>query len=269
MKFLLFGTGDYYERYKGWFRADDIVALLDNAVVKHGTKMDGHDVVAPEMGVALRYDYIVILSFYVEEMRKQLLELGVEQERILHFFDLHKIRRFLSPRKATQYFATSLSEKGKTVLLLLHDLTLGGPSLALMRGAEVLERAGYRVTIGSMLDGPLREIILQKGIPVVVDKNLQIDTMAEVEWVQEYDLIICNTISYFVFLSQRNSEIPIIWWLHDSDFFYGGVSREVLEKIEKENLKIVSVGSVPKKAMQKYRPDFEIGELIYGVSVGK
>lgn len=32
MKYLLFGTGDYYNRYKKWFESADVVALLDNAV---------------------------------------------------------------------------------------------------------------------------------------------------------------------------------------------------------------------------------------------
>lgn len=31
MKFLLFGTGDYYERYKKWFDKEDVLALLDNS----------------------------------------------------------------------------------------------------------------------------------------------------------------------------------------------------------------------------------------------
>lgn len=31
MKFLIFGTGDYYERYKKWFPPKDVLALLDNS----------------------------------------------------------------------------------------------------------------------------------------------------------------------------------------------------------------------------------------------
>lgn len=30
MKILLFGTGEYYQKYKKWFDKENIVALLDN-----------------------------------------------------------------------------------------------------------------------------------------------------------------------------------------------------------------------------------------------
>ena len=37
MKILLFGTGDYYNRYKKWFAQQDVIALLDNSEQKHHT----------------------------------------------------------------------------------------------------------------------------------------------------------------------------------------------------------------------------------------
>ena len=37
MKFLIFGTGDYYERYKKWFPSKDVLALLDNSPQKQHT----------------------------------------------------------------------------------------------------------------------------------------------------------------------------------------------------------------------------------------
>ena len=63
MKYLLFGTGDYYRRYQKWFDKEEVAALLDNAADKQGTRIDGKAVLAPEDGVRLDYDRIVILSF--------------------------------------------------------------------------------------------------------------------------------------------------------------------------------------------------------------
>ncbi len=63
MKYLLFGTGDYYERYKKWFKPEDILALLDNSSVKHNTYIDGIQVLFPQEGISYVYDAIVILSF--------------------------------------------------------------------------------------------------------------------------------------------------------------------------------------------------------------
>ena len=91
LKFLLFGTGDYYERYKKWFAKEDVLALLDNSLVKQNTYLDGNKILSPEEGVQLPYDAIVILSFYVKEMKEQLLRSGVVEEKIYHFYDLHRL----------------------------------------------------------------------------------------------------------------------------------------------------------------------------------
>ena len=93
MKILLFGTGDYYNRYKKWFVRQDVTALLDNSRQKQHTIIDGLEVLSPEEGIRLDYDAIVILSFYVKQMKQQLLSLGVEPEKIYHFYDLHQFLR--------------------------------------------------------------------------------------------------------------------------------------------------------------------------------
>ena len=90
MKYLLFGTGDYYERYKKWFEPENIVALLDNSPLKQGTFIDGIQVLPPEKGIEKPFDIIVILSFYVKEMKQQLLQLGVLEDKICHFYGLRQ-----------------------------------------------------------------------------------------------------------------------------------------------------------------------------------
>lgn len=271
MKYLLFGTGDYYERYTKWFDRDDIVALLDNSPKKQNTLIDGIKVLSPKEGIQLDFDVIVILSFYVKSMKAQLLELGVDEKCIYHFYDLHKLLVDRAVHRPIKYYGNAESmlqgKNGfcKRILLLSHDLTLGGPALALYHAAEILSEKGYEVIFSSMLDGPLRQQILDKNIPVIVDENLQIATMMDISWTSQFDLIVCNTISYYVFLSERNVKIPTIWWLHDSSFFYDGVDKEILKQIHTENLTVVSVGTVPRQAIQEFAPELSVGNLLYGV----
>ncbi len=270
-RYLLFGTGDYYQRYKKWFDKHDIAALVDNSEKKQGTYIDGIMVLSPENAVKCAFDYVIILSFYVIEMRKQLIDLGVDAKKIYHFFDLHDLIYQKSIKREIQYWGEAKEivntndDMTRKVLLLSHDLTLGGPALALMYIARTLSHYGYEIVFGSMLDGSLRELLLSEGISVIVDENLQLETMREASWTSKFDLIICNTISYYVYLSERELNIPIIWWLHDSDFFYGGVNKEKLRIIDRTKLEVVSVGPVPRNAIKKYIPDMEIKDLIYGV----
>lgn len=266
MKFLLFGTGDYYNRYRIWFDRKDIAALIDNAEEKQGQYIDGIRVIPPKDISRYEYDAVVILSFYVQTMKTQLIALGVEESRIYHFFDLHNL--IYHPgirRKITCYGLQDCSESVK-FLLLSNDLTLGGPALALYHAAQVLIKRGYQVVYGSMQDGPLRKILAGEGIPVIVDENLMIQTMDEAQWVRKYSLIICNTMNFHVFLSERDKRIPVAWWLHDALFFYDGVRQEVMDKLTQDNMAVWSVGPIPERAVKAFRPDFYVEDLIYGVT---
>lgn len=271
MKFLLFGTGDYYNRYKKWFEQREVVALLDNSEQKQYTIIDGLSVLPPEEGVKIEHDIIVILSFYVKQMKQQLISLGVELDKIYHFYDLHRLIALDEERRQEQYFLNArevvkcnLSAEPK-ILLLSHDMTLGGPAIALFHAAKVLKKKGYIVVYASMFDGPLKEELMRKGIPVIIDENLQIAVMQEIEWTSAFTLIICNTLNYHVFLSERDTDIPVMWWLHDARFFYDGVDPEVIRKIMPDNMRIVSVGAIPAEAAREFLPNMKCGNLLYGV----
>lgn len=270
MRYLLFGTGDCYERYKRWFQDHEIVALLDNSEEKQGKILDGHEVVSPSEGVQRDFDAVIILSFYMKEMKAQLINMGVEEERIFHFYDLHKlidVRK--NSRALIRYgdfsFDKKAKKRAKKILLLNQNLSIGGPAFTLFDTARILKKNGYHVVYGSMIDGPLRHLLLQENIPVIIDENLLIGTMRAAEWVMEYDLVFCNAINFYVFLSDRDTSIPMIWWLHDSAFFYEGVDKQVISKISGTNLDVYAVGNVPKAALKACAPELEIKTLLYGV----
>lgn len=260
--YILFGTGDYYQRFRHWFSNKNVLAILDNDIKKQGTMLDGHPVIPPEKVTKLSFDAVVILSFYVTEMKRQLVNLGVTEDKIYHFYDLHDL--FGTENSES----TDKTDNLKSILLLSHDLSIGGPALALYHAALVLKGDGYNIIFASMLDGALREKLEEQFIPVMIDRRLQINTMRELPWTEKYDLIFCNTIHYHTFLSDRDEGIPVIWWLHDSAFFYEGIREGKLADISGRNLKYVSVGPVPKKAMNQHCPGVVIEDLLYGVSDG-
>ncbi len=260
MRYIIFGTGEYYKRYKRWFRDLDVVALLDNDPQKQGSIIDGRKIITPSHISEYEYDAIVILSFYAKEMKTQLIGLGVPEDKIYHFFDLHEL--FMKEKNAKNDHMTN----DKSILLLSHDLLLGGPALALYHAALALKKDGYEVVFGSMLDGELKTMLEDSFIPVIVDRRLQINTMRELPWTGKFDLIICNTINYHVFLSDRDCSIPIIWWLHDARRYYDGIKEDRLKDINTSNMKILSVGPIPAKAFNEFLPDIHLDSLLYGVS---
>ena len=269
MNYLIFGTGEYYQRYKKWIRKEDILALLDNAPEKQGKEIDGIRVISPEEGSTLPFDSVIIMSFYIKAMKQQLLEAGVAEEKIFHFYDLRKLTDPAKQQKEILYDGLNEAQlkelAGKRIALLSTDLALGGTAIALFHLAKALQKNGYPVIFASMTDGPLRETLRQCGIPVIVDSNLQLATMKETAWLAGFRMVVCNAINYYLFLSERNTEIPAIWWLHDSEFFYDGVDKAILSKIAPDNLKILSVGPVAESALHKAAPDLPVGQLLYGI----
>lgn len=269
MRLLVFGTGEYYQRYKKWLANQDIVALLDNSSAKQNTMMDGKEILSPQKGICREFDAVIIMSFYVKAMKAQLKSLGVAEEQIYHFFDLRKLIDLEKNRQDIRCYGISRQEirdrANTSIALLSTDLAFGGTALALFHMAKALSGAGYLVLFVSMMDGPLRESIEMCGIPVVIDPNLQIATLKETEWLSDFRLILCNSINYYTFLLERDSEIPVIWWLHDSAFFYDGVDREALRKMPWKNLTVLSVGPVPEKTIHGIVPELSVGQLLYGV----
>ena len=90
--------------------------------------------------------------------------------------------------------------------------------------------------------------------------------MDDAGWPESYSLVICNTINFHVFLSKRNTDTPVVWWLHDSAFFYDGVNPDVLKAVSSEKMQVCAVGPVARSAMERFRPDLSIGDLLYGVT---
>ena len=64
MKCLIFGTGEYYNRYKKWLAKEEVVALLDNSFAKQNTFIDGIEVLSPADGVKFTFDAVVITVSY-------------------------------------------------------------------------------------------------------------------------------------------------------------------------------------------------------------
>lgn len=269
MKLLVFGTGEYYRRFKKWLANQDIAALIDNSPEKQNTVMDGKEVLSPQEGVCRAFDAVVIMSFYVKAMKAQLRSLGVAEDKIYHFFELRKLINPKENRQVIRYYGISgqaVRDRARgSIALLSTDLTFGGTALALFNMAKALSGAGYPVIFASMMDGPLRERVERCNIPVVIDPNLQLAEMSETEWLSGFRLIICNSINYYLFLLKRDLKIPVVWWLHDSAFFYDGVDQEALRKLPRENLTVLSVGPVPEAAIHRIVPDLSIGQLLYGV----
>ena len=266
MKVLLFGTGDFYRQYRHWFAEEDVVALLDNDAAKQGHILDGHRIVSPADGVRMAYDAVFLLSMYVRQMRAQLLSLGVPAEKIFGISDIGRfVQETVAKAEVQKFSSPCKAEKHRwRIAILSSDLRRNGASIAAMYAAEAL--AGeYDVTVLSATDGPLHEVLLAAGVDVWIAPILQVATMADVAWMQAFDLVFCNTFHWYRFLSRRDMRQPVIWWLHDPASFYEMTDHALLRQIDLEKLRILAVGPMARRAIHSFLPQAEVSDFLYGI----
>lgn len=273
MRIIIFGTGDYYKKYKKWFRTEDIVALIDNDLGKQGNQIDGHCVLSPSEAVLCDYDYIIILSVHEIVMKEQLIALGVNEKKIIGYSRLPQYPEIIKPKKAVEIFMSENNvsdilkniDTKKAILLMSHNLDFNGATLALYYAGRCLKHNGYEVIFASWNDGELKQLLYEDNIPVIIDSNLELCTSRESLWTERFDRIICNTLNYYYFLSDRKSDGKYVWWLHDHEMFYETIDQESLQKINKINLKVYAAGPIAEEAIKKYIPRLEVGQLMFGL----
>lgn len=221
---LVFGVGKCFETYKYWLDQLGIVALLDNDKKKQAQgKMYGHMILSPARGIELDFDYIYVLGKYAQDMRRELLELGVKNEFIHTINDLINDIMFIRGRIKPMVFQAAEIEndkRKKNILLISHSLGLSGAVVACQSLGIVLKNSGYNVTIACALDGAMRGQMLNDGISVICDVRLKSERLSDIEWVNDFQMVWINTVAMFHLLVEHNPDIPIIWWIHESEMIY-------------------------------------------------
>jgi len=85
---ILFGAGligrQVLPRYLHKF---NILAFVDNDPRKHNGTISNIDIIHPEQIQKYKYDYIVITSTSIEPIKAQLIELGLQKEKITQYID--------------------------------------------------------------------------------------------------------------------------------------------------------------------------------------
>lgn len=83
-RLLVFGCGEIAKKTHRYINKSKnrVHYYIDNNAQKVGGKYLGREVISPESVAAVEYDYILLTSIYWRDMRRQLLELGVEAKRI-------------------------------------------------------------------------------------------------------------------------------------------------------------------------------------------
>lgn len=282
MGVLIFGAGQDYERLHFWLEKLDVIAFLDNNPIKQGSKMYGHRVYAPSHVAELDFSFIFVLGKYEEEMRSELLSLGIDSDRILKESDIGRaLEEKLGTVEPELIFPAEwkgersnnfLKKNKKNILLFSHDLNLTGAPLALLYVAKVLRNLGYFVVVatGNVAENDLRGEYAKLGVPIVHDYRIKNVSFRELEWAVGFDLFWVNTVTLWrMFIDRRPSQTPVVWWLHEPNGMYSDLSGfldETLTAVDWNDVHVYGVSEVANHALKSNCSAVSVeGTLLFGM----
>ena len=271
MKVIIFGTGAYYQKRKEHFDVVEKVAFIDNNVEKQNTDFEGVPILSPEMAINLKYDYVCVMSsLYTVEMVKQLILLGYDSNKIIGYGAYTKLVKRIINEGSMQIYYKNLpgnvcGQKGK-ILLVTHELSLSGAPVVLFYAAEILKKNGYEPVILSPKDGKLREVIISKGITVVIEPLITGKNAYLYEWMSGFELVIICTFTFGEFVGElADFPKPVLWWLHEGEEVYSAWwSKAKPERIGR-NVSIYAGGGHALTTYQKYFGNDDCKMLLYGI----
>lgn len=159
-----------------------------------------------------------------------------------------------------------INETGnKRVLVLSHELSFTGAPLVLVQAVESLKKMNYDVLVVSPIDGPLRETYLKNNVPVIIEPELYTE-FEYIRMAHDFDFVIACTVCLWPVievLGQTN--IPVLWWVHDSRMGYINWLRYVLPKTIGDNIHLYCGGDYAQKVILEYRPEYSSKILLYGL----
>lgn len=131
---------------------------------------------------------------------------------------------------------------GLDVLFLSHQLSLTGAPMMLFYAACIVRDSGGFPVVVSPSDGPLRDMLINAGIAVIIDESIDQNHFLFENFARNFDLAIINTVSLIKTVVQL-SRIPIlktIWWLHEAESLTDCLGRDMGIVWEKVSLYCVS-----------------------------
>lgn len=178
------------------------------------------------------------------------------------------VRSYLTHLKGDfkAFHVDSIKETGKKrVLVFTHELSLTGAPLVLVQAVAVLQKLDYDILVVSPEDGPLRETYCNMNVPLMIEPQLY-ENFEYIRVAYDFDFVIANTIVVWPIVEALGqTDIPVLWWVHDSNMGYENYLRYVLPEKINANIHLYCVSDYAQRVIKKYRPEYESKIWLYGL----
>lgn len=264
MKLIVWGTGKLYQKYKKFLSQFHIIKLCDSNPEKQDTYIDGIEVIRPEQIRGYDYTYIVVVTYQTKSICDALNDLKIPVEKILLHSQMYLLRH---PQICVNHlgrgilFSDWISDKVKSILLISHNFSYTGIPVALKNMANVLRRMGYSVLMAAMEGGTFTAELEKQKIDYVTDLAIGYQTQFFIDMLKRFEAIVIGTFSlYHLVDSLEDIQVPILWWIHETDDRYYA-QKETLPC--KKTITFLAGGNRVKRVFLEHYQDVTIRKLQY------
>ena len=102
------------------------------------------------------------------------------------------------------------------LLFVSHDLSLSGAPIMLFHAARWCHENGIFVVVIAPNDGPLREKLIDLGVPVIIDPLVASGHPSFADFARDFDCVLANSLkSTAVARALQKEDVPVVWWIHE------------------------------------------------------
>ena len=263
---IIFGTGLFYSRRKYTLpEQTNIIAFIDNNVAIQGKYVDEVLVYAPQIVSKLNYDIIILASITPVEMKNQLLLLGVTKNKIM-FWEQYVANKSHGIIKKYEVVRERYEKK---VLLLIPIINYAGGFLTALYAALALRSKGYYVVMAApTANHQTISEVNGYGINVWLCPSLPYVEEIELEWIQEFDFVLVNSLQNMLCVNRINGRKKVLWWLHEHSRQYKDIIEQYGDEMSEPSFKdinIFAVSNMAKNNFLKYYPNQKVKMLTFGL----
>ncbi len=267
MDLVIFGIGKFFLNREQDINGEDrIVAYLDNDA-KKSQEHNGIPVLLPTNITNLKYDYVLIMSTYRDDMTKQLTSLGVTRYKIINWEEYVSFTR-----KNIVVLNKGVETDRRKILIISDPLLYNGGAVSVFNAGIVLMKMGYSVTIASyQIDERMAQELKKYGISVLLIEQLLPITAREVKKLEGYDIVLVNVFPMLNVACTFSELLPTVWWIHESKQYYS-FYEDTLRWYSKyndinliKNIHIIAVSKIAQNNIESYFRNVVRGVVPIGI----
>lgn len=266
IKIAVFGTGRFFRNRINTIN-DEIVVFLDNDPDLWNTYFNGCKVISPNNVRDYEFDYILLMSVKADEMRQQLLQIGVNEDKIMVY---DQYLRYQFKNVVNTYGKSPLiGDYKKRIALVTVPLDYNGGSIALIYAARALMLNGYYVEIVcAEANSDFFTELINTGMVISVYPYLDYANKNELWWFKKFDAVFINTFQMSEVAKRISSIMRPYLWIHEASEFYEKVSVELQKRLRSEDyldIDVLAVSPIAEANFQQYFSDVNTELFPYGI----